>query len=144
MTAKEYISKLKIVDRNFRMLPGPNKVWGIFKKLPRHPDASPEGLVWMGVIPSGRWFSKTPEYDFHDEGGNYHRGWRHCLRLLVGQGHATHSAISKAFGYSWNTKKLSAPVFMSEKGKAQANNHAAKSVEEIRERTSARLREVMA
>jgi hypothetical protein len=98
----------------------------------------------MGVIPSGKWFSKTPEYDFHDEAGNYHRGWRHCLRLLVAQGHASRSAISKAFGYGWDSKKLAAPVFMSEKGKAESQNHAANSVEEIKERTAARLREVMA
>lgn len=143
MTAKEYISKLQFVDRKFRMLPGPNKVWGIFKKLPRHPDASPEGLVWVGVIPSGRWFMKTPEYDFHDEQGNYHRGWRHCLRLLVAQGHATRSMVSRAFGYGWDTKKLSAPVFMSEKGKEKLKQ-GPQTVDEIKERTATRLKEVMA
>ena len=123
------------------MLPGPNKVFGIFKKQPRHPDASPEGLVWVGVIPSSRWFLKCPEFDFFDEQGQYHRGWRHCLRLLVGQGHATHNQISRAFGYGWDTKKLPAPVRLAPDKQPE---RGADNLEELRARTAAKLKEVAA
>lgn len=63
------------------------------------------------------------------------------MRLLVGQGHLTHSQASSAFGYGWNTKKLPAPVRMAPEKQPE---RGADNLEELRARTRAKLAEVAA
>jgi hypothetical protein len=111
MRLKIFIAELQSLDKRVRFVPGPGPSSGLYKMMPGHPEAHENGLVWIAALPSPSWFlGQIPEYDFFDEKNQYHRGWRHILRLLQGQGWFSKAQFSRAFGSDWAYKYKGAPI----------------------------------
>ena len=101
MRVKELIENLKMIDPKFRFVPGPGKQSGIYKFQPKHPDAHPNGLRWVGACLSPHmFFGKMEEFDWYDK-REYHRGWRKVVNLLVAHEHITDSKATAFFGPKW-------------------------------------------
>ena len=102
MTFREFKDKLSRVDRRLVIVPGPDKVSGVYiKGQHKNPDSNPNGYLLIGCIPSPSWFLTLPRVDFWDEDRQYHRGWAKCLRLIVDNGHLIESRVKSVFGNRW-------------------------------------------
>lgn len=107
MRVNEFISKLKRIRRDLVFVPGPNKASGLFLRQPWHEDANPiDGLRWIGACTSPSTFmGGMIEKDIFDTSGEYHRGWRHILRILHATGHFDGNAITRVFGGQWRQNR---------------------------------------
>lgn len=100
MTVNSFVRKLQTLDRKFRFIPGPNRVSGLYKKLPMHPDAADNGLLWVAAVPSPSWFTVLPMQDFYTaHGKEYNRGWKAIVQKLVAEQHLTKQQAKRVFGY---------------------------------------------
>ena len=99
MTAKNLLGKLQGIDRNYRIVMGPSKVVGLYKKQPKHPSSNAAGLRWVGAVASPSWFISLPEKDFFEANGEYHRGWKSTIKNLVEAGELTKERAKRVFGW---------------------------------------------
>ena len=101
MRVKELVSSLQMIDPKIRFVPGGGKQSGLYKIQPKHPDAHPNGLRWIGACPSPHmFFGKLEPFDWYDK-TEYHRGWRKIVNLLVQHGEITASKATEYFGHWW-------------------------------------------
>jgi hypothetical protein len=92
---------LKVLDPKLRVNQLPGTAWGLYKSIPRDPLANDHGHVHYFSIASPRWLGgHLPPEDCYID-GQFARGWRTVLRLLVDQGKVKDSKVRRVFGYRW-------------------------------------------
>jgi hypothetical protein len=103
--------KLKRLNPKIRIIPGPNKAWGIYVPTGTYdPDTHGEGLRWvagmtspkftLGVIPKQNFVKPAPEV-FGVKWGKpeWFRGWKATLRQLVDTHAVRRSDALREFSY---------------------------------------------
>lgn len=93
----EFVRKLRKINPAIRFKPGQNISSGLYL-VNNGPDAHEIGLKHLCGIPSPRYFLNIPEFNFIDDKGNWHRGWRPVLKLLEGMKVLDRYAIYRVFG----------------------------------------------
>lgn len=102
MTFKEFWAKLTSINPKLRILKLDGPVWGIHIHQPRHEYANELGWLHICSMPSPHWYGQTlTPTDKVDKHGQYVRGWRMVLRLLVDKHYISNAKTRAAFGYRW-------------------------------------------
>ncbi len=101
MRFKEFEQKLNRMG--FKIIKGPHKVWGIYKKMPQHPDAKPDGNVFCGgvSVPSGSLGNLLKKKIMIEYFPFVLKGYHETLKLLVDQHFADESRVKGLFGRNW-------------------------------------------
>lgn len=104
LTVKEFVRKLRLINPKIRVCPGPNGVWGVYVRMPRHPDANPAGDVHYGGLsaPEGG-CGPIPRKHYFDFRGMRCRGYLETLRILVDKGALDGKILCRYFGHDWRT-----------------------------------------
>lgn len=102
MRVKLFEAKLQSINRNFRIVRGSHQIWGLYLKMPRHPDANPAGLLHVGgiTVPDGHTCMRKP---WENAWGIRCRGYLEALRLLVDHKNVKADDVTRYFGSDWRT-----------------------------------------
>lgn len=101
MNFRKFWEKLKKADPKLCYFRFGGPVFGLYRKMPQHPQANEAGCLHLMSIPSPYRFGGSIPAQSWQEDGMIHRGWKVVLRLLVDNGHVPERNIRKHFGYSW-------------------------------------------
>ena len=98
MQHSEFILKLRRHNPNLVFRPGRNIASGLYEAQ-CGPDST-MGLKHLCGIPSPRFFFSIPKFNFVDDQGQWHRGWKTVLRILTDKGLIDRYETMKKFGAS--------------------------------------------
>jgi hypothetical protein len=98
MQHSEFITKLRRLNPRLVFRPGRNIASGLYEAQ-CGPDST-IGLKHLCGIPSPRYFFNIPKFNFVDDTGQWHRGWKTVLRILTDKGLINRYDVMRGFGTS--------------------------------------------
>lgn len=104
MNVRQFAGKLRMLNPKIVVVPGKHGIFGLYLRMPGHPNAAPNGLLHIGGVSApGGFVGPCPRKRFVNAWGVECRGYLETLRLLVDHGHATASKVTRVFDSAWRT-----------------------------------------